>query len=275
MAKDLAIAVIHGIGSQDEKYSEPMQEEIDARLGAAAQRIAWGEIWWADITEKPLGRYLDDARKKTELDYYWLRKLLVSTIGDAAAYQRVKKQESAVYGKIHARVRAVIEDLHAEVGQRNQPLLVLAHSLGSQIMSNYVWDLQHDAQLRDGRSAFEAMKTLTGMITFGSNIPLFALAHEKPVPITFPPAGLKPEWKAVARWHNYYDPDDVLAYPIKPLPNDYGKVVNVEKAINVGNPLTSWNPATHAAYWTDNSFTVPTARYIARVLRALPEIAGA
>ncbi len=269
MAQDLAIAVIHGIGSQDEGFSLAMREEIDARVeghGGDPGRIAWGEILWADVTELPLGRYLEKARRQAQLDYFTLRRFLVSTVADAAAYQCVRNKETAAYAKIHAIVRGVIGQLHADVGERNQPLVVMAHSLGGQIISNYVWDLQVGNVSRAGLSGFEKMKTLTALITFGCNIPLFALAHDPPTPIEFPPAGLKPAWKAVAEWRNYYDPDDILAYPIKPLGGAYGAVVKLEKAINVGGLLTSWNPASHTAYWTDNSFTVPTAEYIARLL---------
>ena len=269
MSKDLAIAVIHGIGSQQRDYSLPMREEIDARVaghGADSSRIAWGEILWAEITEQVLGDYLEEARRQADLNYFALRRFLVSTVGDAAAYQCIKRKESATYTRIHAVVRQVIEQLYADVGERDQPLVVMAHSLGGQIMCNFVWDLQQGSVSRAELSSFEQMKTLTAMITFGCNIPLFALAHDPPTPIEFPPQGLKPAWEAVAQWRNYYDPDDILAYPIKPLGGEYAAVVDLEEAINVGGIATSWNPMSHMGYWTDNDFTKPVAKYIASLL---------
>ncbi len=145
MAQDLAIAVIHGVGSQKKDFSLAMRGEIDARVeghGGDPGRIAWREILWGDITAQPLGRYLEKARRQSQLDSFTLRRFLMSTMGDAAAYQCVKNKETAAYTKIHAIVRGVIGQLHADVGERNQPLVVMAHSMGGQIMSNYVWDLQ-------------------------------------------------------------------------------------------------------------------------------------
>lgn len=66
----------------------------------------------------------------------------------------------------------------------------------------------------------------------------------------------------MAKWLNYYDPDDVLGYPLKPINAEYRKVVSKDIAINTGGILTSWNPMAHNGYWTDNDFTKPVAKYI-------------
>ena len=75
--------------------------------------------------------------------------------------------------------------------------------------------------------------------------------------------------KKASRWRNYYDPDDILAYPLKPLSPAYAKAVHEDVPINVGGVFTSWNPASHSQYWTDNSFTKPAATAIADVLKLL------
>ena len=115
-------------------------------------------------------------------------------------------------------------------------------------------------------SPFKRMERLAGMITFGCNIPLFTFAHHTVVPITFPAAQLSPSVKAKARWFNFYDPDDVLGYPLRPINSAYRNVVNKDIAINVGGLFSSWNPLSHGAYWTDNNFTKPVARFISSIL---------
>ena len=76
--------------------------------------------------------------------------------------------------------------------------MVIAHSFGTQIISNYIWDPQTEANYTRkkrgmnpyGKSDFERMKTLAGIITFGCNIPLFSLAYDKIVSMEFPPNAL-------------------------------------------------------------------------------------
>ena len=108
-----------------------------------------------------------------------------------------------------------------------------------------------------GNNQFESMKTVKGFITFGCNIPLFTFALPKIVPITLP---------AGATWRNYYDPDDVLGYPLKPLSTDYASTVEDDIAVNVGGFFSSWNPMSHTGYWTDNDFTKPVAKFLSGLL---------
>lgn len=79
---------------------------------------------------------------------------------------------------------------------------------------------------------------------------------------------LPDDLKRKAKWLNFYDPDDVLGYPLKPINAAYDNVVTDDITINVGSWFsTSWNPLSHSAYWTDNSFTKPVAKYVCSFLR--------
>ena len=118
------------------------------------------------------------------------------------------------------------------------------------------------------------------MITFGCNMPLFSLSFSEARPIVLPGKGIrKAPLKAVSKWLNYFDQDDVLGWPMKPLyEKNYKKLSKAQKntvdriedyEINVGGGLTSWNPGSHAKYWTDNDLTRPAARYLKEIVAAL------
>ena len=66
-------------------------------------------------------------------------------------------------------------------------------------------------------------------------------------------------------WLNFYDKDDVIGYPLKTLNAAYGKAVTQDHEINAGGPATSWSPASHLEYWTDNDVTKPIAESLAQV----------
>jgi hypothetical protein len=146
----------------------------------------------------------------------------------------------------------------------------MGHSLGSHIISNYIWDRQHgqDAQMY-GSTPLERLETLTGIITFGSNIPLFTLALSIVASITLPPAELPEQLKKVSRWNNYFDPDDALGFPLKPVYDPLNVAQLNDYAINSGNILSSWNMMSHNGYWTDNDFIKPAAKYLCEILSKL------
>ena len=68
---------------------------------------------------------------------------------------------------------------------------------------------------------------------------------------------------------NYYDKDDILGYPLRPLSQSFKNTVTQDIQINVGGLLSSWNPKSHSEYWTDNDFTKPVAKYLAGLLKIL------
>lgn len=268
MAKKVAVLIIHGIGSQNANFADATKDEINGRVagkGYNPDDIAWKSVYWANILEPRQINFMNEiiADRNNDIDFIKLRRFIISAIGDAAAYQNIKGQENSTYSKIHRRVKDCIEDLYDnQLGHEPCPLIIMAHSLGGHIMSNYIWDIQRDRFPES--SDFENMKHVAGMITFGCNIPLFALAHSNLQPFKFPGQSLSAANKAKAKWLNFYDPDDVLGYPLRQINSHYQFIE--DRHINVGGMLTSWNPLSHNGYWTDNDFTKPAASLIARFM---------
>jgi len=160
----------------------------------------------------------DPVNHGGRLGYRGIRRFVIEALGDAVAYRRVTcaPGQIAVYEEIHERVRAEVRRLREELqaargaGSAEVPLVVLCHSLGGHVMSNYIWDMQQGTPVLDtfGGTPFEEMKTLCGFMTIGSNLPLFALRVDdlqKIQPITFPPEEL--DENMVHIWKNIYDPD--------------------------------------------------------------------
>lgn len=274
MAYKLGVLVIHGIGDQKEDFADGLIREVASRLDARADQVFWKPVWWAPIAKLEEARLIDRLSQGSDLDYRRLRRFVVHILGDAVAYQRVpgENAEAALYVRIHAliteKLRA-LRDAMPGTGAQTPPLMVVAHSLGGHIMSNYIWDQQHPAEQRaaDLGDPFMRTETLAGMFTFGCNIPLFALALPTMVPIRFPGNQLTEGQKAAAQWLNLYDPDDVLGFPLAPLSDSYAKIVT-DRAVNVGGVLTMWNPLSHNAYWTDNDVTKPLTAMIEQLLDA-------
>ena len=277
--------VVHGMGRQKAHYSDGLKAAVNQRLGADTARVEWKEILWAEVLD-PREEALWDAMKSAvspagapiRLDQVGIRQFVLHNFGDATAYQRHGHVESAG-ALIHQRVSTAIEELQTELADPTAPIVVLAHSLGGHIMSSYIWDRQHG---RPGGPLLplEPLPMLAGMLTFGCNIPLFALAYRDAKPINLPGEGVaKRELIDAVRWLNFLDQDDVLGWPLRPLymrdmdaltEAQRGTVARLEDyEISVGGVLTGWNPASHDFYWEDDEFTGPVAAYFQTLMTAL------
>src|SRR5262245_28328237 len=265
MAAEIGILVIHGIGIQNKNFVDGLIDEMNGRLhdlGILPGTFAWKAAFWADLltpNEEELWKKMSTGY---DLDWGTVRKFIINVLADALAYQRDPGEEEDMYRRIHTRFRQDLADLRNSLGGQDKPLIILAHSLGSVIVSNYIWDEQRKNKYCIGRDPFERMETLASLVTFGSNIPLFTLALPDPKSIDFPPAQLPANLKKVAKWLNFFDPDDVLGYPLKPLSQSYGNTVSKDVEINSGSLFASWNPISHTEYWTDDDFTKPVAELI-------------
>lgn len=269
MASEIGVLVVHGMGVQASDFADDFINEVNGRLerhGVMLGIIGWQPAYWADLLNGPERKLWDDLSRSHDLDWVSIRKFMINMFADALAYQRVPGETHDMYRGIHERIHDHLVNLRTALGNSDTPLVVVAHSLGSVIMSNYIWDEQKGRGL--GNNPFERMETLTGLVTFGSNIPLFTLALPEVQSIAFPPTPLPEPLKAKAKWLNFFDADDVLGYPLKPLSPSYGNAVSEDIEINVGGLFTSWNPISHTEYWTDNDFTEPVARLIGDIVVA-------
>lgn len=286
MTYKLGVLVVHGMGSQDAKFADPLIKEVSKWLKGHAEAVCWRPVWWAHVLQDAEATLLRDLSQGNDLDFMKLRRFVIDSLGDAVAYQRVPDgaYRRNIYEEIH---QVVAREMHALRAQMRQgvpaetpeaPLVIIAHSLGGHIMSNHIWDLQKGNAQPVDNNPFEKAETLAGIVTFGCNIPLFTLAYNKLEPIQFPAPGLAnffppntppAKLRSAARWLNLYDPDDILGYPLRPLSQPYAATVTEDRAVNVGGIASAWNPLSHSAYWTDNDVTKPIAAQLEGLLDLL------
>ena len=260
----VAVAVIHGMGSQGDRpqaanavsFSRDLYTALRKRMGAARfdTLVGWREIFWSDILQERQQSYMDRALKG-QANWMGARDFVMHRLADAAAYRWEKGDHAYVYPQVHARVSNAIAHLEVVTGGR-APLIVLAHSLGGQIISNHIWDLQR--KYTTAPTPFQRFETMAGMITFGCNIPVFTFsckpddvkAIERPG--TAIPVGKRfNPW-----WVNLNSRNDILGMPLAEAGDGYAALAAREELrdrwISAGNVLTAWNPLSHNAYWADS-----------------------
>lgn len=272
MDKKIGVLFIHGMGAAPDDFAhdtiQELREKISGR-GLNREDIAWESVHWAPLLSARESQLWVDLSAEHDLNWAKLRKFFLNAFGTMSSYHASGNRPDSLYHRIHGVVHQGLQQLRAKLGDQDKPLIIVAHSVGSVFMSNYIWDRQKGYdQERYGSTPFERMETLTGLVTLGSNIPLFCVDKENLACIEFPPPTLTEPLRKKAKWLNLYDSDDVLGWPLKPLSPSYSATVSEDIEVSVGNILTAWNPANHSAYWSDETVIKPLVYLLSTILEA-------
>lgn len=260
--KDVALITLHGMGKIKTSYYAELEEKLRSRLDDKWAKISFQNVQYAPILQQPEDELWTSmvANPENQLDGTKLRQFLLFGFGDAGSLEHSahtdKKQYVAVQREIQSALDRALLDFE---GDASRPVVIIAQSLGCQVISNYLWDAQHGSNIfsespdvQSDQAKFRALKTLKNLVTTGCNIPLFiaGLSERK--------CFEKPNADFV--WDNFYDPDDVLGWPLKQLGPSYSMVR--DNPVNSGGLLTSWNIASHGGYWSDTDVIKPLAEIL-------------
>ena len=234
------VLVIHGIGTQREDFAKAFVEDMLLRVHrAGVEPVPFFEpAFWADVFDTTEAKIWNTVG--TGLNFKEIRENLILGAGDAIAYQ----------ARWRDAVQARIRQAAAKIAHCDQ-ITIVAHSLGTVIASDFIYDEQKKKPGSVGIG-----DRIQNFVTFGSPIPLWWLVWgdlDNPV---------RPKGK----WLNFYDKDDVIGFPLANLPAYRplaAEGVLEDRAINVGTMLTSWNPFSHNGYWKDEDFLKPVAELLA------------
>ncbi|WP_100013027.1 chemotaxis protein [Lentibacillus sediminis] len=262
MTQKIAVAILHGAGTPEENFAEEMIKKISEGFGKKLKKenLVFQSLFWSSIFEEEQNELWEKVQTGGELDYKFLRRFAIEFLADAIAYQPASAANQN-YDKVHAYLSQCFSSLQKKAGP-HAPLCVISHSLGSVVATNYFYDLQKK-QNNIGKltrrymddTPLEKGQTLTLFYSMGSPLALWSLRFNNfGEPISVPAPSIKKYYPTIdGEWLNFYDRDDILAYPLKGLNNKYQKAVTKDVEVNAGGFLTSWNPFSHIKYDTNNS----------------------
>lgn len=245
------------------------------------------KVWKAMIAPDQGGLDTGLIRRHTIIP---IRHYIVSGFSDATAiigFNGANNQQQ--YTDAQNRIYEALKNVYLVCGTE-VPIVIISHSLGCQIMSNYLWDAQlywrqtelNERNIKiDPRSiwnkppdangvpiSFLCLQSLKTWFTTGCNIPIFVSGFKEVRAVENQKFGYQ------FNWINYFDYDDVLGYPLRPLKvlfveNDenhgqsYDFVTDIQVNANDGiwGAITSsWNPMSHTQYWGDDAVLEALAR---------------
>jgi len=281
-----ALITLHGMGETARDYADSMLDKVDNGLSEGERsELSIGVVYYQDLLQDNQRRVWDACSSAQHLSFADLRKFLLFGFGDAAGLETNKDDPGSTYEDAQLEIVRQLLMVRGATSS-NPPLVVIAQSLGGQVFSDFIWDAQRARAAADdpavpppragiwqpgtlaarlGRMpsaqelSFLQGDTLSCIVTTGCNIPIFVAAHRAM------------NIKAIARpndgfeWHNFFDPQDVLGWPLQPLGGGYETLVR-DHSINAGGILRSWNPLSHTAYWTDADVVRPLLQQLHRAL---------
>ena len=289
---DVVLITVHGMGETPPDYSADLGQRLHAAIGPRfISHVDMRAVYYQTILQPNEAEVWDRITSKDTatgaVHFAYLRKFLLFGFGDAAGLENRKEDNGSVYELAQMEIAKTLLDAFRANGP-NTPVILLAHSLGCQVLSSYIYDAQkaqsglpvsagvwrdidHWSRALQGRNLtaaernFLACGTALGWITTGCNIPIFVAAHKQMtiIPIAPPRQSFK--------WLNLYDPDDVLGWPLQPLSEGYRQLVE-DRAINAGRGVfdlivRSWNPLSHEVYWRDAEVVRAIAQMLTQLMR--------
>jgi hypothetical protein len=262
----IGVLTLHGVGSH--RPGSP----FDAELRQALRREAGGK---ATVVIKAIYYHGDSRSRQAELwsqfdrledndasslDHKFVRRLMLTSLGDALAYGNNPNDENSLYRDVHKQVRNAIGEMETELGGAC-PVAVVAHSLGCRVIIDYIRDAQTGAGIWQGEkdaSEFQKLASLRLLVTTGCTIPFYESPRTSAEQRFFQPG-------ENFQWINFYDRDDLLGWPLRPLGGDFEAVQDEERNY-VGSSITS-----HMRYWRDDELNEEIASKILTVAKeALP-----
>lgn len=269
----LAVALVHGIGAQTYHWADGLidrlrvrvWEEAGALLGGSqplpdpSEMLALVQVHWADVLQehqRQLQTILAGGPRVVTARVPWwhavvhpiryarsqLRQaqatFIAEFIGDIIGYL-----DQPTKAAVHEAMTGALQRLATRMAPApgKWPLTVIAHSLGTVITSDYIWDAAK-ARRRAGQDGFHDAWRLENFFTVGSPLALFALKYGGAEVFSSPIAVESGQ----GRWINIYDDDDPIAMPLKPLNAAYGRSVWKDAEVNAGAYLFA-----HGGYFTE------------------------
>jgi len=255
------------------------------------------------LLQRPQDNLMAEMEKRP-LGWLRIRRLLMLHFSDAITLEHKAYADQSAYKRVQRLVAETIRRAYEEANDDDAEVVILANSLGAQIISNYLWDAQADIEARFGddesrmdlaahvpteciwnepsrrlergvlteNDAQVRLQKLRYFLTTGCNIPLFV-------------SGL-PRIQGVYRnrfgynfkWDNYYNRNDILGWPLRPLGEffdknergaSYADLVSNDVAFRLRGrwwfPFINWTPLTHNYYWESKQI-------IAALTKALEEV---
>ncbi len=244
----IGVITLHGVGShrRGSEFDAKLKKFLKEKAGGNTRVVVKTVYYHGETRDRQADIWKEYDRLEDEfpksLDQKIIRRIMFATVGDALAYANNSDDKGSYYRHAHDEVPKAVDKLEAELGD-GSPVVVVAHSLGCKVIFDYLCDVQTGRGVWQGKkrpSDFQKLANLRLLITTGCNLPLFESSMPAAKQRFFRP-------NKNFQWGNFYDRDDLLGWPLRPLGGRFAEIVRDEERNKMGSIATS-----HFNYWKDD-----------------------
>ncbi|WP_231745274.1 MULTISPECIES: hypothetical protein [Microbulbifer] len=259
---DIIILAAPGMGAVDSDFAEPVFSALRDGLGEDWSRVYCDTLVSQEHLQPNIERVFEGMQKR-DMEFLRARKFMLYGMAETSAQLTDIQQHGGNYEKSQEAIYRTLEQAAKSAGE-NTPVVLISHSVSCVSLSNYLWDAQRPSVnhgiWRDGgprgvhkgsaKDLFLRLKTLSYWYTLGPTNPLWCadLPRDQIQAVITETRGYRFQWK------NFYHPDDLFGWPLKPLSPSYNQAVYRDYETV---PLTDWRSANwgpqlgaHGEYWS-------------------------
>jgi len=260
----IGVLTLHGVGSHRKRsdFDAKLRRTLQEKAGEQTTIVVKSVYYHGKSRNRQAKLWTEfdrlEDRNPDALDQKIIRRLMLVSLGDALAYVNNPRDKNSFYRGAHDKVRGAIDQLESEIGD-SSPVAVVAHSLGCKVIFDYICDAQAGEGIWEGNeqpSDFQKLANMRVLITTGCNLPFFESAIPAPEQRFF-------RVNKDFQWVNFYDRDDLLGWPLRPLGGPFQETVQDEERNRIGSTLTA-----HFKYWQHDALNKEIASKILELTRA-------
>ncbi len=130
------------MGETKPNYSDEIVRELAHRLALKFNNLHVGKVYYQGILQPNEQRVWNSVARRVKWDE--LRKFLLFGFGDAAGLESGKEEADSVYTLAQIEIARALYRAAIAL-DAGAPIVLLAHSLGGQVFSCYMWDARKAA----------------------------------------------------------------------------------------------------------------------------------
>lgn len=141
MSKSVAVITIHGMGDTNPNYYRSLEKKLRKYVGKNLwdEKVDLESVFYQDLLQGNQEECWQEIDDRTSLGWDVLRNFMLFSFADAASIEHSLRNEMALYLSVHQEIATAFDHAYEALANQSGPVLVIAHSLGCEQITNYVW----------------------------------------------------------------------------------------------------------------------------------------
>ena len=142
MAKDISIITVHGMGDTNPHYYKGLESKLRKYVGKSLwdERVHLEDVFYQDLLQSNQEDYWNEIDDLYSLKWDFLRKFMLYSFSDAATIEHSLRNDMELYLAVHQKIATAFDNSLDLLEDPDKPVILVAHSLGCEQISNYIWD---------------------------------------------------------------------------------------------------------------------------------------